>query len=175
MKELLRKRELIEAVGVPKSTIADWIIEFRVYIPTVQQGSVTYYRPAANPVLMAIKELREKQYAKPDIMRELMQRGFAIEVPQEGDDIRDIILDRQSAPDGQMLDMMRKSMYRLQQHSSLLQRHHQRFQLQDKRLETHDEELEGIRKELHEVKKELAATKAILARKPWWKRLWSRS
>ncbi|PSR26089.1 MAG: hypothetical protein C7B43_14845 [Sulfobacillus benefaciens] len=36
---LLRKRDLVDKLGVAKSTVADWVMEFRVFIPT--RGTAT--------------------------------------------------------------------------------------------------------------------------------------
>ncbi len=44
---LLRKRDLVNALGVAKSTVADWVSEFNVFIPTIQDGALTLYKREA--------------------------------------------------------------------------------------------------------------------------------
>lgn len=56
------------ALDVAKSTVADWVIDFQAYIPIVKQANVTYYKPEALEVLQTIKELREMEYTKVQIM-----------------------------------------------------------------------------------------------------------
>jgi MerR HTH family regulatory protein len=78
MKELLRKIDVVKAVGAPKSTVSDWINDYPAFIPTIKDGSSTYYKPEAIDVLLYIKELRELNYAKPEIASKLVEKGFAI-------------------------------------------------------------------------------------------------
>jgi hypothetical protein len=58
-KDFLRKKDIIDGLGIPKSTVSDWINDFSVYIPKLKQGQITYYKPEAMEVLLTVKELRE--------------------------------------------------------------------------------------------------------------------
>ncbi len=79
MDGLLRKKDVTEAVDLPKTTAHDWLHDFRVFIPTVQDGRTTYFKQGAIDVLLVVKELREKGYDKAQISVELTERGFAID------------------------------------------------------------------------------------------------
>jgi DNA-binding transcriptional MerR regulator len=89
--DLLRKKDLHERLGVAKSTVADWITEFSVYIPVVRQGNATYYKPEAIDVLTFIKQLRDQNYSKPQIMTMLAERGFPITVDEAIEDVQKIV------------------------------------------------------------------------------------
>jgi DNA-binding transcriptional MerR regulator len=169
MKQMLRKRELVEAVNVPKSTAADWIIEFHMFIPTTKEGSVTYYRPEGIPVLQTIKQLREKNYAKPEILKELSKR-FSMTIDGEAAKDMAIIMSEQPlVPD--LLKGLVQIANRSKQHTDLLQKHHTRFNDQDKRFEHQEDEIQRVKIRLDEVINELAITNKILRnkKKPWWK------
>jgi hypothetical protein len=88
---LLRKKDLIDGVGVAKSTIADWVTDFHVYIPTVKHGAVTYYKPEALDVLKAIREMRELDQSKVQIMELLAKRGFPITVEEAVADVERVV------------------------------------------------------------------------------------
>lgn len=72
--ELLRKKDVVEQVGVAKSTVSDWISEYHMYIPIVQQGNKTYYRTETLDVLRAIKDLRDRDVSKTQIAENLAQK-----------------------------------------------------------------------------------------------------
>lgn len=74
MNELLRKKDVVEAVGVAKSTVSDWINEFHMYIPTIKDGQTTYYKREAVDVLLAIKEMRDQGVPKIEISKRLAER-----------------------------------------------------------------------------------------------------
>ena len=78
MKQLLRKKDIVDAVGVPKSTVSDWINDYPAFIPTVKDGASTYYKTESVEVLLYIKELRELNFSKPEIASKLAEKGFAI-------------------------------------------------------------------------------------------------
>ncbi|MBR8646365.1 MerR family transcriptional regulator [[Brevibacterium] frigoritolerans] len=85
--ELLRKKDIIDQVGVAKSTLSDWISEYSMYIPIVQQGNRTYYKPETIDVLTAVKELRERDFSKTQIAEELASR-FTINADETVDLIK---------------------------------------------------------------------------------------
>jgi DNA-binding transcriptional MerR regulator len=76
--DLLRKKDVVKAVGAAKSTVADWIEEFADFIETVKEGNATFYKPSAIKVLREIKELRAQDVPKTAIAEVLVRRGFAI-------------------------------------------------------------------------------------------------
>jgi len=197
MKQMLRKRELVEAVKVPKSTVADWIIEFHMFIPTTKDGSVTYYRPQAIPVLLEIKRLRELSYAKQEIMHELA-RKFPLTVEEsaaneiattlQAEDVitrlaRGIsstreIVERQSALLQRHHLRFESQQRQMEQHEQTIHMHEQKFQDQESKIlgheqsiEDHEQMLSEIKKELDEVKTELAEAKQKLLQKKkrWWR------
>lgn len=173
MKEMLRKRELIEAVNVPKSTVSDWIVDFRVFIPTTQVGSTTYYLPQAIDVLLEIKRLRELQYSKPEIMKEL-SRLFPITV-EDPSEISTIIQERQGFQEEmeQIKLVIRKSAEQMQEHSTRLEGQNERIELHQSKIDQQTEEIIELKSQLDVVIKELASTKEQLqqSRKKWWQRL----
>lgn len=170
MKELLRKRELVEAIGVPKSTVADWIIEFHMFIPTTKVRSVTYYRPEAIPVLQEIRRLRDERYSKPEIMQELAKR-FPMTV--EGETAKELtqrIFDPEVYEN--MIKGMGRTVKRLEQHAQLLQQHHVKLKDQYEQIQVHERKIQEIEAKMSEVVQELAAAKAQLQKKKsWWRRL----
>ena len=89
--DLLRKKDLHPEVGVPKSTVADWIEDFNVYIPKVKQGSVIYYKPETIDVLKFIKQCRDQNYNKPQIMQLLSEKGFSVTVEEAVEDVKSVL------------------------------------------------------------------------------------
>jgi DNA-binding transcriptional MerR regulator len=73
-KDLLRKKDVVELVGVAKSTVSDWMTEFHMYIATAKQGSTVYYKTEAVEVLQTIKEMRDRGISKPEIAEKLAER-----------------------------------------------------------------------------------------------------
>ncbi|MGE6620024.1 MerR family transcriptional regulator [Bacillus mycoides] len=80
---LLRKKDVIERVGIPKSTISDWIEDFKLYIPTIKQNNIVYYRPETIKILLEVKELRNQNYSKDQIHQMLNEKGYTIQVEIE--------------------------------------------------------------------------------------------
>jgi DNA-binding transcriptional MerR regulator len=54
-----------------------------MYIPTIKQGNITYYKPEAVEVLIAIKEMRDHNWPKPEIAVKLAER-----FPINADDVQ---------------------------------------------------------------------------------------
>lgn len=171
MKQLLRKRELIEAIQVPKSTAADWIVEFHMFIPTTKEGSATYYKPEALPVLLDIKKFRENSYAKQEIMRELAKRYPMTVEDAEAKEMTDIIFDYTVIP--QIMQKLVSTQQVIATHTEQLEQHNDRFNNQDRALEEQAQLLIQMKQQLDEVSLELAATKEDLQKrnKKWWKKL----
>ncbi len=177
--ELLRKKDLHPEVGVPKSTVADWIEDFNVYIPKVKQGNVTYYRPESIDVLKFIKQCRDQNLQKPQIMELLAKKGFPITVEDAIEDVKKA-LEVDSSPRDTLLTVMQT----MGQAVSKIAEQDERLSKQDERLtyiEKRTDEIEYLKSEFEKLKKELAATKEELAtaqeqekKKGFFSRLFSR-
>jgi DNA-binding transcriptional MerR regulator len=160
---LLRKKDLYDRVGVPKSTVADWITEFHVYIPTVKQGNMTYYKPEAVEVLNFIKELREQNYSKAQIMTMLAEEGFPITVDEAVEDVKKA-LDTTNARDTLLTVMqtMGQAVVQLAEQNESIKELQERQDEQDGRiteLERKTDEIEELKKQIEELKAELAAAR----------------
>lgn len=164
MDRLMRKKELLDAVGVAKSTLADWVIEFHMYIPTVKQGAVTYYRPESIDVLNAIKELRQLDYAKPQILELLAKRGFPVTVEEAIEDVQKII--SQADARDTLLNVMQTmglAVAEIGKQTDRLNRHEEVIIKQGERLDGQDGRIVELEKTLHELKRELDTTREELA------------
>jgi len=185
--DLLRKKDLHPPVGVPKSTVADWVEDFSVYIPKVKQGSVTYYKSETIDVLKFIKLCREQNYQKPQIMQMLAEKGFPITVEEavddvrkamEGDTPRDTLLAVMQTM-GQAMTELTDQNERLDGHDKTLETLVLQQNGQDERLknvEDRTEEIEFLKQELKTLKQELAITRDELEtkRKGFFQKLFGR-
>lgn len=79
MDRLLLKKDVTAAVDAPKTTVNDWISDFKAFIPIVREGRSTYYKKEAIDVLLAVKKMREEGLDKTQIARELPNLGFAMD------------------------------------------------------------------------------------------------
>lgn len=86
--ELLGIRGLCLIVGISENTAANWIKDFNVYIPTADQQDDTYYHPEAIEVLKFIKQCKDQNYEKPQIMEMLKNRSFPITVDSSIKDVQ---------------------------------------------------------------------------------------
>ncbi|GAB3056417.1 MerR family transcriptional regulator [Virgibacillus ainsalahensis] len=86
--ELLGINGLCHIVGISENTAADWIKDFNVYIPKADQQDATYYHPEAIEVLKFIKQCKDQNYAKPQIMDMLANRSFPITVDSSIEDVK---------------------------------------------------------------------------------------
>lgn len=188
MDGLLRKKDLIDGVGVAKSTIADWVTDFHVFIPTVKHGAVTYYRPEALDVLRVIRELRELDHSKVQIMELLAKRGFPITVEEAvadvervvaGADSRDTLLTVMQTM-GQAVVEIGKQDGRINRVESRADEHHERLDGYDGRLAETANDVTDLRHAMEEMKIQLAEAKAAaaaakeLANKSFWKKLFGK-
>jgi DNA-binding transcriptional MerR regulator len=160
--DLLRKKDLHTSVGSPKSTVADWIEDFNVYIPKVKQGNVTYYKPETIDVLKFIKKCRDQNYHKAQIMQMLADKGFPITVEEavedvkkslEGDSPRDTLLT--------VMQTMGQAVSKIAEQDETLKTLSEQQNGQDERLnelEKRTEEMDHFRREFEEMKKQVAAT-----------------
>lgn len=181
METLLRKKDLVQGVGVAKSTIADWVTEFNVYIPKIKQGAVVYYRPETIDVLNAIKEMRERDYSKIQIMELLAKRGFPITVEEAVEDIervlagvdpRDTLLTVMQTM-GQAMKEIAEQQDRLDFHDTRLEAQADRMDGQDGRMAEMERTVAELQRQLAESRVEISAAKE-LANRSVWSRLFGR-
>jgi DNA-binding transcriptional MerR regulator len=137
--DLLRKKDLHPRVGAAKSTVADWIEEFGVYIPKTKHGNVTYYKPETIDVLLFIKVCREQNYQKQQIMELLSEKGFPITVDEAVDDIKEAIEGSNSR------DTLLTVMQTMGQAVTKIAEQDERLDRQDERLNEQNEALETLR------------------------------
>ena len=163
---------------MPKSTVADWIEDFNVYIPKIKQGNVIYYKPEAIEVLDFIRKCREQNYQKPQIMQLLADEGFPITVEDAVDDVRRAI-EGDSPRDtlvavmqtmGQAMTELTDQKDRLNEHEKALEALIEQQSGQDERLNEFgkrtDERLEKVSKQtdeqLEKVSKQTDETNRLL-------------
>lgn len=191
MNGLLRKKDLVEAVGVAKSTIADWVTEFHVFIPTVKHGSVTYYKPEALDVLKAIRELRELDQSKVQIMELLSKRGFPVTVEEAVEDVERVLSGADSRDTlltvmqtmGQAIVKLGDQDGSINRIETRIEEHSERLDEQDGRISETVDQVAELHRMVEEMKCQLDATKAEAAaaqeraeraeaeaNKPWWRR-----
>lgn len=155
-------------MGVPKSTVADWIEDFSVYIPKVKQGNVTYYKPEAIDVLKFIKQCRDHNYHKAQIMQMLAEKGFPITVEEAIEDVKQAL--EVDSPRDTLLTVMQtmgQAVAKIAEQDEALQTLGKRQDGQDERIKTIEkrtDEIEILKKQFEEMKKELAVTKEELAK-----------
>ena len=162
---LLRKRDLVDTLGVAKSTVADWVTEFRVFIPTIKDGALTWYKPEALDVLNAIKVMREQNLPKAEIYARLQQKGFPVTVEEAGNDVQRAVgpLDARK----KLWDVMNQvghALERLANHEDAMDV----LASQQKSLgERQDEQAQRVT----ELERTVQELKAELEKKrgPWWK------
>lgn len=171
MDGLLRKKDLVEAVGVAKSTIADWVTEFHVFIPTVKHGAVTYYKPEALDVLNAIRELRELDYSKVQIMELLTKKGFPVTVEEAVEDVervlsgadpRDTLLTVMQTM-GQAVVEIGKQTERQNRIETRIEEQSERLDGQDGRISETVGQVDELRRTVEEMQRQLAEAQAEAA------------
>ncbi len=168
--ELLRKKDLHPAVGVAKSTVADWIEDFNVYIPKTKHGNITYYKPEAIEVLAFIKQCRDQNYQKHQIMEMLAEKGFPITVNEAVEDVKKAL--EVDSPRDTLLAVMQtmgKSVAKIAEQDERILEHEKTLKMvqekhdgQEKRmieLERRTDEIELLKRELEAIKMELTAAK----------------
>jgi len=190
--DLLRKKDLHPQVGVPKSTVADWIDEFSVFIPKTKHGNVTYYKPETIDVLLYIKQCRELNYQKQQIMEMLSEKGFPITVDEavqdikkalQGDTPRDTLLTVMQTM-GQAVTKLSEQDERLDRQDETLKTLESKASVQDERLTELEnkttefdllkQQMESIQKQLESTSEALEQTKKELAAATEKKSFWSK-
>lgn len=165
--DLLRKKDLHPQIGVPKSTVADWVEEFGVFIPKVKHGNVTYYKPETIDVLLFIKKCREQNYQKAQIMEMLSEKGFPITVEEavedvrkalEGDTPRDTLLTVMQTM-GQAVTQLAEQDERMDRQDEALKTLESKASVQDERLaelENKTSELDLLKQQIESLQKQFA-------------------
>lgn len=177
--DLLRKKDLHPAVGVAKSTVADWIEDFSIYIPQLKKGNVTYYRPEAIDVLRFIKRYRDDNYQKQQIMEALSDNGFPVTVEEAKEDAEQSISPQGNSGNHDFLSALQtmgQAFQKLSDQDESIkylrdrdETHEGRMDEVEKRTDQNNKTIDDLRKEIEELKKELAATKE--EKQGFWSRL----
>lgn len=160
--DLLRKKDLHEKLGIPKSTVADWLLEFNVYIPKLKQGRVTYYKRETLEVLQFIRECREKNYDKPQIFQLLADKGFPITVEEAVQDVKKVI---EGSPRDSLLTIMQtigQAVNKVAEQDEQISATKKIIEYQQERIEVLErrmEEMDEIRTGLERVRQEIASAK----------------
>lgn len=97
--------ELADAVGVPRTTINDWLVRYERYIDFRTQGKRKVYTAATLAVLREISELRNRSLSSFDIEEELAKRH-----PMRGEVTKPEKTDEQPAPDQSFSPVLRHQM-----------------------------------------------------------------
>lgn len=169
---LFRKKDLVDALGVAKSTVADWVAEFQAFIPTVHEGNTVYYKPEAIEVLQMIKDLREQGFTKSDIYGTLQSKGFPLTVEDATEDIAKMLTKvdaRRSLVS--VMEQVGSALERLVDQDEAIEFLEKRQDGQDGRMTEMERQIQELRTKLEQTQAELAAAKD---RKHWWS-LWGRS
>lgn len=146
--------------------------DFNMFMPTVKNGSVTYYQPETLDVLKAIKELKEQGFLfKMDIVPVLMDRGFSITVEDSVEELQKAFSDADSkdvqtkvitelARQSGQLEVVTGRMDgltdRIDGQDELLEQQVKRLEDQDGRITVATDEMAAIKLQLEEVVKQLA-------------------
>lgn len=80
----LLMKDIAGIIDVRRSTLANWAIEFSMFIPIVKQGRKEYFRPEAVKVLRYIRDLKEEGYNKLQIL-ESLTKEFPIDIDKVGE------------------------------------------------------------------------------------------
>ncbi|MEX3922279.1 MerR family transcriptional regulator [Paraburkholderia sp. BR10872] len=171
MDGLLRKKDLVESVGVAKSTIADWVTEYHVFIPSLKHGAVTYYKPEALDVLNAIRELREQNYSKVQIMELLAKRGFPVTVEEAVEDVERVLSGADSRDTlltvmqtmGQAVVEIGKQTERQNRIETRIEEHSERMDGQDGRIAETADQVAILRHVVEEMQQQLIAAQVEVA------------
>lgn len=184
--EILRKKDLHPKVGVAKSTVADWIEDFNIYIPQSKKGNVTYYRPETIDVLMFIKQCREQNYQKQQIMEALAAKGFPVTVEEVKNDAEKAISNDINSQDNHdflaVIQTMGQAVQQLSDQDESIKylrdkgrEHEGRMNEIERRTEETGETIDDLKAEIEELKQELAATKEKKRKQGFWARLFKRN
>lgn len=151
---------------MPKSTVADWIEDFNVYIPKIKQGNITFYNSDTIEVLLFIRKCREKNYQKNQIMQLLSENGFPITVNEVIEDMEKIVEgDNPREKFLKVMENMSESIEKIGEQQKALKEHDKSIKsLKEKQIEQQNrlDEINQMREKLNRFEKELASTKEEL-------------
>jgi predicted nucleic acid-binding Zn-ribbon protein len=195
VKNLLRKKDVVEKVGAPKSTVNDWIHDFSAFIPRVQNGRTIYYRPQAVDVLLKVKEMREMGLDKTQISLEL-SKLFPINEDEVEAKIEKSVDRSDEATNRDALLTVMQTMGKAMERMTEIERELQEVKEQrleqeklneelkkkleeqqryiDEKLKKRDEKLMESLREVQEVKKQIAAAKEERKNKGFFARLFGK-
>jgi len=105
VRQRLNQVKLAEESGIARTTIRDWIKDFRVFIPMIQDDKKIYYKSDAIDVLKMIEKLKSEDKTKSEIYNELIEAGFPITVQEAAEEIQTAITDSQD-PRQKLLNTM---------------------------------------------------------------------
>lgn len=183
--KLLRKKDLHPEVGVAKSTVADWIEDFNIYIPQSKQGNITYYQPETIEVLNYIKECREHNYQKQQIMEALANSGFPVTIEEAKEDANKFINQYASQENSEFLTVMQtmgQTVHKLSNQDESIKglqnkglEHEGRMDEIEERTEKTDETIKDLKLEIESLKEELVASQQKKERQGFWSRLFNKN
>lgn len=104
----LNQVKLAEETGIARTTIRDWIKDFRVFIPMIEEDKKVYYESDTIDVLKMIEKLKREDKTKSEIYNELIEAGFPITVMEAEKEIQIAITDSLD-PRQKLLDTMERT------------------------------------------------------------------
>lgn len=170
-RRLLRKKDVVDALGGAKSTVADWITDFRVFIPTIQDGAVTLYPPEALAVLRAIQEMRAQHLSKTDIYRRLQQQGHPVTVEAVIDAVPPVVDPGQASQSLlTLLTQVGQVLNRVADNDATIGHLSEGHTALAARQDGQDERVTDLERTVQALTAELAAVRAALEkrRRVWW-------
>ncbi|PFS66416.1 MerR family transcriptional regulator [Bacillus thuringiensis] len=175
--KFLRKKDVVERIGIAKSTVSDWIEDFKVYIPTVKRNNVIYYGPQTIKILLDVKELRDQNYSKDQIHELLKDKGYPINVEEEEEkeERNNLVFQDMQSDFPKYMELFGVALSQISDQDGRLKRYEQEVSgmkiFQDgqrERIEQQEEMINKLKDELEQVKREIALSKN---EKKWW-RFW---
>lgn len=183
--DLLRKKDLHPEVGVAKSTVADWIEDFNIYIPQSKQGNITYYQPETIDVLNFIKKCREQSYQKQQIMEALANNGFPVTIEEAKEDANKLIYQYGNQENNEFLTVMQtmgQAVHKLSNQDESIKglqnkglEHEGRMDEIEEWTEKTDETVNDLKQEIELLRKELVASQQEKKRQGFWSRLFNKN
>lgn len=109
----LNQVKLAEETGIARTTIRDWMKDFRVFIPIIEEDKKIFYEADAIDVLKLIEKLKKEDRTKSEIYNELIEAGFPITVQEASDEIQIAISGGSLDPRQKLLDTMERMSHAL--------------------------------------------------------------
>ncbi len=172
IEKLLRKKDVVEKVGLPKSTVSDWIEDFKIYIPTVKQNNVTYYRPEAVKLLLEVKEMRGQHYLKDQIHQIFQDKGYTIQIEAVEKSAESTLNNTQNELPGYMtfmghtLKTLAEQEHQLKYYGEEVSKLKCLYDEQQKQIKKQEAIIQVLKEDM-ETNKRIA--NEVISRKKWWK------